>query len=129
MTIYNQITQKCSIKQLISDLPCWVTGLCEGIVVDVTISEDGNSCMDLCIQNDDCLWFTYDSSDNACLLLEDCQQLDSTCDSCLSGHRLCPAQQEGKKNLYKHEIKHMYKKCYKFTFEKFVLFDILSLLC
>ncbi len=85
------------LLNLISDVPCWVHGLCQGIFVDEIIADNANSCKDFCIGDADCSWFTYNSMDGACLLLEDCQHLDTDCDTCLSGRRECSDQNEGKR--------------------------------
>ncbi len=74
------------------DLQCWVQGRCQGVLIDEVPVLTGNDCMDLCKADSNCLWFTYNSLDNACTLLQDCQQLDPACGSCLTGQRQCSAQ-------------------------------------
>ncbi len=79
------------------DLQCWIAGNCQGTPIDEESTADGNSCLDLCKANSDCLWFTFNPADESCLLLEDCQDIDDSCIDCLSGQRQCSAQKEGKK--------------------------------
>ncbi len=64
--------------------------------MDETIADDANSCKDFCVDVTDCSWFTYNSVDGACLLLEDCQHLDAECDTCLSGRKDCSDPNKGK---------------------------------
>ncbi len=74
------------------DLQCWVQGSCQGILVDDTASDSGNDCLEICQDTENCSWFTYDSVEGDCILLEDCQQLDTTCVTCSSGQRSCSDQ-------------------------------------
>ncbi len=78
------------------DLQCWIPGNCQGILIDEVTANDGNACLDLCKANEDCLWFTFNLEDNACVFLEDCQDVDLGCINCLSGERQCSSQKEGK---------------------------------
>ncbi len=71
------------------DLQCWVQGSCQGILIDNIAAENDNNCLEVCQETDNCLWFTYNRLDGACLLLEDCQQLDMSCDTCVSGQSVC----------------------------------------
>ncbi len=64
-------------------------GNCQGILIDDVIAENGNNCLEVCQETDNCLWFSYNSLDTACYLLEDCQQLDTSCDTCISGQSVC----------------------------------------
>ncbi len=74
------------------DLQCWVPGRCQGIYLDEASTDNSNSCLDLCQANEECQWFTYD--DGSCLLLGDCQQVDTSCPHCISGQRQC-SEHEG----------------------------------
>ncbi len=73
-------------------LQCWVPGICQDILIDNTASDSDNDCLGLCQETDNCLWFTYDSEDGDCMLFQDCQQLDTTCETCVSGQRECSAK-------------------------------------
>ncbi len=64
--------------------------------MDERTADDANSCKDVCEEVTDCSWFTFNSVDGACLLLEDCQHLDAECETCLSGRSYCSAKNEGK---------------------------------
>ena len=53
-------------------------------------STDALECQELCQETADCEWFTFHATDNVCLLTEDCQWLDTTCEgTCVHGPRKC----------------------------------------
>ncbi len=82
------------------DLECWIQGNCQGILIDEVTAADSNACLDFCMANDECLWFTYNPDNQECVLLEDCQEVDLDCTNCLSGQRQCSAQKDGKLELF-----------------------------
>ncbi len=78
------------------DLQCWIPGNCQGILIDEVEAVDESTCLNLCKANDSCLWFSHNVADDACVLLEDCQNFDVNCVNCLSGQKQCLPQKEGK---------------------------------
>ncbi len=76
------------------DLECWVDGLCNGVLVGETFGLDSNGCLGECQANDDCLWFTHDSDGDICLMFQDCQAFDTSCDTCLSSQTQCSPLEE-----------------------------------
>ncbi len=73
-------------------LKCGVPGIGQGILMDKTASGGCNTGVGRCQEMDNCLWFTYDSEDGDCMLFEGCQQLDTSCDTGISGQRECSVQ-------------------------------------
>ncbi len=43
----------------------------------------------MCVDNEECVWYTYDSDDSACILLNNCPDVFTDCTTCVYGHRLC----------------------------------------
>ncbi len=77
------------------DMQCWADGLCNGVLVGDALGVNGNECLARCKADEDCQWFTHDSEgDGACLMLSDCPELDTSCESCKSGHELCDPREE-----------------------------------
>ncbi len=55
---------------------------------DVLPSAD--ACLAMCQSTDGCLWYTYDSDDDACVLLDNCPDVfTDDCTTCVYGHMLC----------------------------------------
>ncbi len=97
---FSELQQNFVILLFFIDLQCWIPGNCQGILIDEGTTADGNSCLDLCKANDDCVWFTFNPADESCVFLEDCQEVNEDCTDCLSGQRQCSAQKEGKLASY-----------------------------
>ncbi len=72
-----------------SELQCFVQGQCTGVLLEGSTVSTSELCLEACQDNDDCQWFTFDSSSSSCYLLETCPLLDEDCATCVSGHRLC----------------------------------------
>ncbi len=60
------------------------------MLIDTTVVKSINDCLALCQDSDECLWLTHDTSDGICLLFEDCPDMDTSCETCLSSQRQCP---------------------------------------
>ncbi len=72
-------------------------GLCNGVLISVSNGVTKDDCLDECQTEDRCLWFTYDSDGALCELFEDCPELDTLCQTCLSGQKQC-SEYEGTQN-------------------------------
>jgi len=71
------------------------------------------SCLDACkkfegldIGNDGiidnyCTWFTFDSVNQGCQLLDGCSNIDTTCSTCISGNVDCDPNYYGEGKLHK----------------------------
>ncbi len=70
-------------------LQCWIPGQCNGAFVDQISAETSQQCLEACQDNQLCQWFTHDSDDSVCILLETCLVLESECLTCISGQNLC----------------------------------------
>ena len=55
---------------------CWVEGQCEGRFLHLGQSDTKEDCLNLCKNNPECQWFTWDSRDEACLLFRDCPSIN-----------------------------------------------------
>ena len=77
-----------------SDLVCWEPGQCQGDDEVVVIAEQYFDCLDRCKEDDDCQWFNYQESDQACVLLLNCESVDDfSCDSCTYSQKECAERQ------------------------------------
>ena len=73
---------------------CELKGLCVGNLVQFEEKCDSyEQCLNLCKESQGCRWFTFASLESSnkseCILLNDCNTLDETCEKCLSGERRC----------------------------------------
>ena len=69
-------------------LQCNIQGSCEGNLIDVLTESSVLSCLESCVQYPTCQWFTFNSIDNSCLLLENCPTI-TECTTCTSGEKDC----------------------------------------
>ncbi len=67
---------------------CWGEGECNGILIGGFEVDSANDCLDACKGDKECAWFSYNSLDTTCVLLENCTAIE-TCDTCLTGQRAC----------------------------------------
>ncbi len=51
--------------------------------------DSAGECSDLCLETPGCEYWTYDSDGDNCVELEDCQEVDTSCQTCVSGPRGC----------------------------------------
>ncbi len=79
---------------------CWEQGLCNGVLIGETGDVDSNTCLELCKSNEECRWFTHDSSDSVCLMFQGCQSIDSACTTCLSSQRQCSPRDDDQTGTY-----------------------------
>ena len=70
---------------------CFQPGECrDSVTVGVVATTDEFACLDHCIANQECKWFTFSMLTNLCLLFNDCLDLDEElCPECLSGQQGC----------------------------------------
>ncbi len=59
------------------DLQCWVSGRCDGTLLQESSVDASRECLQACKEEEGCEWFTYDFEDGACLLYTDCLLLDT----------------------------------------------------
>ncbi len=73
------------------DPTCNEPGECvDADFVGSTATEDADECLEECQDDRDCFWFEFDSSDNVCVLFENCPEIDDRdCDTCVVGEREC----------------------------------------
>ncbi len=56
-----------------------------------------DDCLNLCKNDGDCSWFSFDPQRNVCFLFKDCPSLDEACQDCVSGEKGCsPDAKKGK---------------------------------
>jgi len=75
-----------------TDLNCWEVGRCLGVTLTSIEHNDELECQNLCYEDDDCNWFTYDVRIQECTLYSTCPRRDAQCTSCVSGHKICGAR-------------------------------------
>ena len=70
---------------------CYFKGEClNSQLVNLTKQDSYNKCLKDCQHNMECQWFTFEGSQNSCLLFSDCNTIsDSTCQHCYSGQKTC----------------------------------------
>jgi hypothetical protein len=71
---------------------CWSFVFEQFKIEFLTCSDD---CLDHCQKDPECTWFSHDSSTSICVLMIDCNALDDTCQTCISGEHRCKSSQEG----------------------------------
>ncbi len=71
------------------DLECWKPGLCNGVLIREVFGVDKSACVEESRANDNCTWFTHDSDEDLCLLFQDCSDMDTSCDTCVSSQVQC----------------------------------------
>jgi len=47
------------------------------------------ACAERCLSDNRCQFWSYDTVANICILTEDCDNVDRTCDTCTSGPKTC----------------------------------------
>ena len=73
---------------------CWIPAKCkEGIPVDLTVTKSHEECLKHCQDTFNCKWFTFDESQESCILFSECSKWDDTCSSCTSGEQGCSVRQ------------------------------------
>ncbi len=69
---------------------CEIQGECNGKVVhehdSVNTIED---CINLCKNTSNCNWFTFHTELSLCSLFETCFDVDTSCETCISGENTC----------------------------------------
>lgn len=72
-----------------SSLQCFITGHCDGVLIGFASNvQSAVECLNLCKMTDNCAWWTYDSSDQRCLMTQNCIHIDP-CQSCFTGQKDC----------------------------------------
>ena len=75
--------------------PCLLQGHCQGTFINVLVEQSVSSCLESCVQDPQCQWFTFNSIDKSCLSLENCQTI-TECVTCTSGEKDCESSQGDK---------------------------------
>jgi hypothetical protein len=78
---------------------CYVPGECHGTLIYFMDASNQEECLRECKAETTCEWFSYRSSDNLCLILEDCQ-LNVTSKEFVSGERACELSAVGTYKLF-----------------------------
>ena len=63
--------------------------MCEGTSIEIGSADSANDCLALCQNEPLCTWFNFNQELNACLLNEDCTNLDQTQQDFVTGERNC----------------------------------------
>ncbi len=73
------------------ELPCDAPGKCEGgRELNEVVLGSSLECHTMCVEEKECVWYTYDSDDSACILMDGCPDVfTDNCPSCVYGHTLC----------------------------------------
>ena len=74
-----------------TEQPCFLSGRCDGTLLYFAVAENPDECLDACKSDPECSYFSFDSSDNFCILTTNCQTVDE-CDTCVYGNRGCENQ-------------------------------------
>ena len=69
-------------------LQCDQNNECIGTSLGYEILGSVGQCAELCLDNDNCAWWTIDSSNGVCNLFQDCLAT-TDCTTCTSGQRKC----------------------------------------
>ena len=77
------------------EIRCDIDGLCNGVLIELTITESEADCLARCKEVTDCEFYAYRGDDGNCALLEDCSDV-FPCGECHSGEKDCSISIEGK---------------------------------
>ena len=72
---------------------CFKKGLCkEGHLIEVTKAENVSTCMEICHDDDQCQWVSFDMEFQFCTLFRDCPEIDIdvTRSKCITSKVNCP---------------------------------------
>jgi len=76
---------------------CYVPGQCQEYSVNFKRTDDVDLCHKFCGQNEDCNWWSFEPSQNLCVLFDNCTESGApdvvACEECISGEKLCPARE------------------------------------
>ena len=75
----------------------FLAGQCLGVHLhfeEKIISQEG--CLKACQDVSECEWFTFFKDQSICELLADCQAVDGSCPTCVSGQTSCEMKPKGK---------------------------------
>merc|ERR1712223_76318 len=76
---------------------CYVPGQCQEYSVNFKRTDDVDLCHKFCGQNEDCSWWSFEPSQNLCLLFANCTESGApdvvACEDCISGEKLCPSRE------------------------------------
>ena len=81
---------------------CFVSGRCtQSVSVGIDFTDSTEDCLNQCKANSECAWFSFDPSMKSCILLSECNTLDTSnygmgCSRCISGEKDCEAENNGK---------------------------------
>ena len=74
------------------NIGCFVPGGCvDGVVSGLTIVPTIGECVDFCTGTSGCRYFSYEPTDDVCLVLDECPEVSTdNCLECISGDSSCP---------------------------------------
>merc|ERR1712110_688809 len=79
---------------------CHEAKKCEGHFIDSYSMEDVEECIVTCNENDDCNWYTLEKQHDHCILYEDCDKHDDTCETCATGPKYCANGYHSESGMY-----------------------------
>ena len=72
-------------------LVCSEVGQCEGNFLDYSSTISEEDCLNTCVANVDCNWYSFNMLHDACSILSDCDTVDLTAVDTVYGQRECLA--------------------------------------
>ncbi len=113
--IHGEYSKNClnviTMKQLISlgqEQPeCFEEGECtQSLYVGSSGAEDAQTCLELCREDKNCLYFTFYGDEEECTNFGNCEVFSTdTCSNCVSGASTCEGKNKYKHYSIKHELK------------------------
>ena len=81
---------------------CFEPGICLGGQYEGSTNVNtAEECLNFCLTENDCKWFSFDpSNNNICSLSDSCPYVDSSCDGCINGQRECATNSTSDDGLY-----------------------------
>ena len=79
---------------------CGEHGQCTGGFLTAGAADNEYGCMAMCHDTSGCLYYTYYSDNNMCVILSSCTTFDTTCSDCVSGEVTCGNVNPGKLNMH-----------------------------
>ncbi len=79
------------------DPHCSIPGQCiDSELIKPEVDQDEKSCLSECKSTEECLWYTFDTSNGLCELFKNCVDISiDECPDCISGRVDCPLYQCG----------------------------------
>ena len=71
------------------ELICSEIGQCEGNFLDYSSTTSEKDCLDTCVADVNCNWYSFNTLHDACSILSDCDTVDFTAVDTVFGQREC----------------------------------------